>query len=273
MGHNPRNAHFPAGLRLRYRCPTITTTLQMTSTPPQRPFLLAIEVITRGGSIAWTRPDHSLASHRLPADTSAAAGLGIALDEVMARDDFQSPDLVAVADGPGSFTGLRIAVTSAKTLAYAFGKPVVVVDSMAAMAATLALDKADPSLHLRVGLSAYRGQVFAAQMHLNRSLSTWNHHARNAPPPDGTSLMTRERWHAWLDDGAAPFLATGDRSVFNDVDPSRFEWMASSDPVALGVAKLAQCEMDRGQVVDAMQVLPRYFRPSAAEETSRRHRS
>src|SRR5688572_20388398 len=46
----------------------------------------------------------------------------------------QDVDLIAVTQGPGSFTGLRIGVTTAKTFAYACGAAIVGVNTLAAIA-------------------------------------------------------------------------------------------------------------------------------------------
>ena len=67
--------------------------------------------------------------------------------------------MVSVADGPGSFTGLRIGVTTAKTLCYALELPLVAIDSLAAIAAT-ALHDHPAYERIWAVLNAYRGQVF-----------------------------------------------------------------------------------------------------------------
>ena len=47
-------------------------------------------------------------------------------------------DLIAVAHGPGSFTGIRIGVSAAKGLAFAVDKPAIGVSTLAAMARNVA---------------------------------------------------------------------------------------------------------------------------------------
>ncbi|MCR4718280.1 MAG: tRNA (adenosine(37)-N6)-threonylcarbamoyltransferase complex dimerization subunit type 1 TsaB [Firmicutes bacterium] len=65
-------------------------------------------------------------------------------------------DIFAVADGPGSFTGLRIGVTTVKGLAHAVNKPVVGVNTLEAMCYNLPLC---PHIIVPV-MDARRGEVY-----------------------------------------------------------------------------------------------------------------
>ncbi len=69
------------------------------------------------------------------------------LDEVLAQVGGHKQDLtgVVVGTGPGSFTGLRIGLATAKTIAYALAIPIVGVSSTRAL--TVAAAMANPALH------------------------------------------------------------------------------------------------------------------------------
>lgn len=210
----------------------------------------------------------------LRADVPAAAGLGPVL-----RDAFDALgrgsrkpdklDFVAVADGPGSFTGLRIAVTTAKSIAYAASIPVVAVDSLAAIAASLGRLPGDGPPTIWVALQAYRGQVFSMKFDVGH-FADWNAAARDEST--GTRLLSAQQWRRELNDAADPILVTGDRRVFADVldgdsgDQSGRCWVEPAVPYAVGVARLAIAQHASGGVSPAMAVSARYFRPSAAEE-------
>jgi tRNA threonylcarbamoyladenosine biosynthesis protein TsaB len=71
-------------------------------------------------------------------------------------------DRLAVGVGPGSFTGLRIGVATARALSQALGKPIVPVGTLAALARGLRERPDGRGRTQLVALDARRGQVFAA---------------------------------------------------------------------------------------------------------------
>ena len=68
-------------------------------------------------------------------------------------------DLIAVSQGPGSFTGLRVGMVCAKTIAALLAKPIVGVCSLDAMAENAPSE----AVSVATALDAKRGQVYYAQ--------------------------------------------------------------------------------------------------------------
>jgi tRNA threonylcarbamoyladenosine biosynthesis protein TsaB len=67
--------------------------------------------------------DHSAALTTYVAEVITEAGLS-----------FQQLDAIAISIGPGSYTGLRIGVSSAKGLCYALDKPLIAIDTLKSLA-------------------------------------------------------------------------------------------------------------------------------------------
>jgi tRNA threonylcarbamoyladenosine biosynthesis protein TsaB len=100
----------------------------------------------------------------LAARPAHARELMPAVAAVMERADVGYADLdaVAVGVGPGTFTGLRIGIATARALASANGLQVRPVSSLAALAAGIAAE-ADEASSLLPVIDAKRGEVFAAE--------------------------------------------------------------------------------------------------------------
>jgi tRNA threonylcarbamoyladenosine biosynthesis protein TsaB len=132
------------------------------------------------------RPAH--ASELMPAVTLVMDRAGL---------DWADLDAVAVGVGPGSFTGLRIGVATARALASANGLRLRPVSSLAALAQ--GIDHGSHSVVLPL-IDAKRGELFAAAYERGREL--W---APFAARPEEVARRVREACHAPL--------AAGDGSI------------------------------------------------------------
>jgi tRNA threonylcarbamoyladenosine biosynthesis protein TsaB len=127
--------------------------------------------------------------------------LGAIEEAASAAGGWDAVEAVAVGIGPGSFTGLRIGVATARALGQGLGKPLAPVVSLAALARGMGeASGEDGRRHLAV-LDARRGQVFAA-LYGARGEALWPPFVA-APEELGERLATLD---------AAP-LAAGDGSV------------------------------------------------------------
>ena len=225
---------------------------------------IAIETTLRRGSIAVLSGQEVLRRSNLEPSVRTAAALGPELEATLrwCRESGRRLGFISVADGPGSFTGLRIAVTAAKTLGYALELPLVAVDSVAAVAASTFHDHPEVS-SLLVALDAYRGQVFAGDFRRSDLLpapdrcdATWTAH------PDRVAVLTDREWAEKLAEVHPQQSLAGDANPFR----SRAAERMSRRCDAVGVGLLGFRAAAVGHWADAMALVPRYLRPSAAEE-------
>ncbi|GAB2022535.1 tRNA (adenosine(37)-N6)-threonylcarbamoyltransferase complex dimerization subunit type 1 TsaB [Pseudolactococcus yaeyamensis] len=103
--------------------------------------LLAFDTSSQALSVALTEDDTLLGKIDLNIKKNHSLTLMPAIDFLMTNAGIEPEDLdrIAVAQGPGSYTGLRIAVTTAKTLASTLNIDLVGISSLAAIAANIAV--------------------------------------------------------------------------------------------------------------------------------------
>lgn len=75
-------------------------------------------------------------------------------------------DAISVSKGPGSYTGLRIGVSTAKGICFALDKPLIAVDTLAVLARQLKVEKADTSYIVPL-IDARRMEVYSAVYDIN----------------------------------------------------------------------------------------------------------
>jgi tRNA threonylcarbamoyl adenosine modification protein YeaZ len=105
----------------------------------RRPLVLAVETSSRIGSVALALGDRLVEESTFSGPMQHSSEIFPAIEGLLTRHGCttQNIDQVHIAIGPGSFTGLRIAVTLAKAMHLAQGVRVVTVDSLDVVAAGL----------------------------------------------------------------------------------------------------------------------------------------
>jgi tRNA threonylcarbamoyl adenosine modification protein YeaZ len=235
---------------------------------------LAIETTGRAGSLALMRGIEVVESLNLAPGRRTASSLAPQLEQLLERCRRREIriGLVSIADGPGSFTGLRIGVTTAKTLGYALRIPLAAVDSLAAIAATVFHEHPD-SQSLCVALDAYRGQVFTGRFRrrdlvpeLDGLPEDWTAH------PATVEVIGLEQWQQRLDalPGAFDIAAVDSGAVDIAGDSKALGSRAATGRPrtcdAIGVGLLGIRAFQAGLLTEPMDLVPRYLKPSAAEE-------
>ena len=101
------------------------------------PRLLLIETSGRSGQVALAEGNALLAVRRLDEARHQARDLAPAVADLLAAIGWKPRDIAAivVSRGPGSYTGLRVGIMSAKTFAYAAGCALLAIDTFAVIAA------------------------------------------------------------------------------------------------------------------------------------------
>ncbi|MGN9863822.1 tRNA (adenosine(37)-N6)-threonylcarbamoyltransferase complex dimerization subunit type 1 TsaB [Bacillus swezeyi] len=120
--------------------------------------ILAIDTSNLTLGVALTRDGKVIAEHISHLKKNHSVRAMPAIDELLKECGLQSGDLtkIAVAKGPGSYTGVRIGVTIAKTLAWSLNIPVAAVSSLEVLAAN---GRFFPGLICPL-FDARRGQVY-----------------------------------------------------------------------------------------------------------------
>jgi tRNA threonylcarbamoyladenosine biosynthesis protein TsaB len=121
---------------------------------------LGIDTSTTTGTVALASPEKVHAEWTLEVPRTHADRLLPHIRYILSEADLTFQDLkgIAVTTGPGSFTGLRIGITTAKTLAHVSGKPLVGVPTLDVLAANV---PHATGLICSV-LDARRGEIYAA---------------------------------------------------------------------------------------------------------------
>ena len=130
-------------------------------------YILQIETATQVCSVALSADGETIAFCDIDEPNVHAAQLTVSVEELLRASSLSFKDLAAVAvgKGPGSYTGLRIGVSTAKGLCYATDLPLIAIDTLAGMAAGFVADYTEPiagNMRFCPMVDARRMEVYAA---------------------------------------------------------------------------------------------------------------
>jgi len=225
---------------------------------PERltPRVLAFDTSTVRGSVALLEGKELRAELRMQSLHTHSTNLLVSIDFLLSRMrwNLKDLDLIAVGNGPGSFTGIRIGVSTALGLARSLQIPFIEISGLDALAHGVSLQTG------RIGavLNAHRSQAYYAEYAASRGK------IRGVQKPVLLEISALEHWlrerHLYL---------VGDTDVFGFGEPTSgsTQWPrpVHADPfLAAEIGKLALDRKRKWRSGNAILSEPTYIRPPDA---------
>lgn len=179
----------------------------------------------------------------------------------ISRVDKHDLDAIAISIGPGSFTGLRIGLATAKMMAYALDIPVIAVPSLKALAYHYPV----PNVYIASTLDAQKGNAYVA-------LYTWDSEKKDFITVQDVCVKDFKQIVAECNELDKPVVFVGDiaqkkADVIADLGNENVSLGLPHlcMPRAANVAMAAMPYLARGEFANIMNLEPIYIRRSEAE--------
>jgi len=239
------------------------------------PFILSLETATLAGSIAVSRGPTILAKQVGRPDVSHSNTLLSDIDEILSKLDLsiRDIDLFAVANGPGSFTGLRIGLATVKALATTLDRSCIGIPTLEATAHSAGVADAVVAL-----LPAGRGEVFVQRFSTEHGAVTASDSPQHLSPERAIDKYIDRAAILWTGEAAQLYSGLIQQRAKNagyrfavadkqEVDSVNDGWIITVPALILAehVASLALVRAQTGLQTTANSLKAIYVRPSDAE--------
>lgn len=225
-----------------------------------RMLILSVDTTTFSGSVALLDRAKLLAEVNIDSSLTHSERLLAAIDFILKANRLRVQDMdgFALAAGPGSFTGIRIGLSTIKSLSFSSGKPAAAVSTLTALAWKLR--------HAQVRLicpllDAKKGEMYAGLFE-SKGSELKEVIAQGAYPPDRfLSLLPSHRVIFFIGNGVDVYRD----KIFDYVkDKARFPHR--SPFIAYEVGLIGYDLLRRKKGVNSQGLEPIYFRKSQAEK-------
>jgi len=198
--------------------------------------ILSIETSTGVCSVAYSENGKVIASKELYEANSHASNLTVLIEKLFELENtpaLSEIDALAVSSGPGSYTGLRIGVSTAKGICYALNKPLIAIDSMHILTYPLANKKWDnselPVLFCPL-MDARRMEVYTAifdsQLTLKEAISA--------------KIVEEDTFDCWLNAHKVIFFGNGADKCKATITHKNATFIDDCHPIAANLAPMAE---------------------------------
>lgn len=228
--------------------------------------LLAFDTSTAQGSVAVLEGERVLSERTWRRAQSHSEFLTAEIEEALKEAQLKPAhlDTLAVGQGPGSFTGIRVAINAARALGYALSKPVFTRDTSAILVQPIARTE-----HVMTLINAQKNSFFVS---IFEKLAGENHEQA----PNGWR-RTHPIEFLTLDEVQArftrPYVCVGDGCELAEPDlrpDVKLNWIRdvsiSDYPLASSLGLLTISQQNTHPSLDWNAVQPLYIRASGAEE-------
>lgn len=161
-------------------------------------WILNIDTAVQTASVCLAGDGNAISTVTNPSQKDHAAWLHAAIQDLLKENNIALTQLkaIAVSAGPGSYTGLRVAMATAKGLCYVLHVPLITISTLKMMA-TAAID--EPTEFLCPMIDARRMEVFAA---------VFDKQLQEIVPPKNF-ILTEETFHELLNQHTITFFGNG----------------------------------------------------------------
>lgn len=221
--------------------------------------VLALETSTMMGSVAIMEEGGLIAEYRLNIKTAHSERLMRTINEVLKGSglDLKDIDGFAISIGPGSFTGLRIGLSTVKGLHYTTKRPIVAISTLEALAWNIPFSRH----HVCPMLDARKKEVYTALYHYEEEGVLLRLIEEQVASPEKILAEIKDST-VFLGDGANIY-----RELIKELlgPLALFAPKAKQLPSAANVAELGIAAIKAGKIQDPVTLVPKYIRRSEAE--------
>ncbi len=216
------------------------------------PIILQLETATPVCAVALAIDGKTVALKEETAQNIHASKLTLFINEVMEQSGiaFSELDAVAVSKGPGSYTGLRIGVSTAKGLCFALDKPLIGINTLSMMAAGFLTEHPTYGGLICPMIDARRMEVFTAVFDANLT----EVEATNAKIVDETSFLNL------LDQHQITFIGNGAEKCSTLIEHKNAKFLTDNFNAASNMTSLANAAFMGKNFEDVAYFEPFYLK-------------